>query len=91
MSNWGWRPTFEIQAQGHASPEAQIEYLIKCLKVSQDKVATLQLELETLRIERNLDKVQFQREVDGLIKARQRVLRNEQKSFLPWWKRIFRR
>lgn len=78
-----WKPAFEIEAKGSASPETQVKYLIAVLKIKEDEIASLRLELETLRLERELQDKQFNRQVDALVKARLFVLERH-KTHRPW-------
>lgn len=91
MGNYWPEPSSQIIAGGTATPEAQRDHAIACLKISTDRIASLELELETMRLEHQLSQIQFDREVEALKKARYRVERSILKPFTPWWKRIFKR
>lgn len=78
---------FEVIAQGHASPEAQVKYLTALLQVKQDKIATLELELKAMGLGLNNSWEYMgnaDREIKGL-KSEVRMLR-EWKCPTPWWK-----
>lgn len=61
---------FPIQSQGEASPEAQVKYLMACLKVEQDKNASLALRVRAMELERELDMDQVKRGLNELDQLR---------------------
>lgn len=69
-----WEPSFEVIAKGQASEEVQIKYLQACLKVAHDELETLKTEIQTMRLEYQIDENKFFREVDALMAARVRMM-----------------
>lgn len=57
---------FEIQAKGTASPEAQVKYLMQVVKVKDDRIATLELEVQTLKLKGELHEMRVVRSLEAL-------------------------
>jgi hypothetical protein len=71
-----------FEMKGNASPDAQVEYLLKCLQIQADKVASLEMRLKTAKLTAELAELAWgrrMRELEELI-AWQRNQRHSSES-----------
>lgn len=83
---WSINEPFEIVAKGNATAEARAKYLQACLQVQLDKNATLELELKTLRLRRDLEDARVAEQVKVLMDVTEATKRREKewlKSLKP--------
>lgn len=94
-----WTPNdelgrFQVSAAGQASPEAQIKFLNQLLHIASDKIATLELNLQTARMEFALQKAQLEQEMQEIARVTRKLERLKplaeplkKKWQWPWKKR----
>lgn len=88
MSGWNIK---DVTVAGKASPEAQVEYLRKCLQIAYDKIATLELQLDTLRLQREHENSMYAKDLSHLELSFDRRVREQVAALVcpapkrPWW------
>jgi hypothetical protein len=61
--------------RGEASMSARIEHLMTCIKVKDDEIETLKLQLQTVQMNRELESKDFTNQVHSLAKAQETITR----------------
>lgn len=64
---------FKVIAHGNASPEAQVEYLKQLLHIANDKITTLEMKLETQKLEHSLWKTRIERDMEAQTRIYQAI------------------
>lgn len=74
-----------------ASPEVQVKYLSKVIKLQNQKIIDMELEIKSLKLETELEGNKLFHQIETLNQVRKDIL--SQKSFLtksikkkPWWR-----
>jgi hypothetical protein len=104
MKLGSFEPEFYVIAEGQASPARQVQYLSSVLKVKNDEIRTLRLELETAEINRSLEAARMQKRLEAMLEVNQHMkekaprdrisvetLERMSTRKLPWWKRVLKR
>ncbi len=60
-----------LEMMGNSSPQAQVEYLRKCLRIQSEEIDTLKLKLKTVDLEKQVQVHEMETMLEGLEKARQ--------------------
>lgn len=95
MSNW-FDP-HPIVGLPTASPAAQIRYLRALLQVSHARIETLEMELKTAKIKREIEATVFGQRIDALNDAKQALLATKPPYVIytlpkkSWWERLWRK
>ncbi len=83
------KPTFEIKAEGQASVEAQLNYTKQLLHIASDRIASLEMDKETQRLEYTLWKNQLEQDLAAMTRIYQEAARNKMvppiKKKKRWW------
>jgi hypothetical protein len=77
---------FHMQAKGDASADAQVEYLKKIIQIQLDVIATLELQLKTVSLQKGIDETKLLRTIDELVRARGLLKAMHQVPKKRWWK-----
>lgn len=66
--------THEIKALPTSSPESQIKYLMAVVRIKEQEISSLKLELDALRLNRQADVLALERQLCALESVRQTFL-----------------
>ncbi len=87
-----------VAASSGASAEKQVAYLKKCIHLKDSKIKGLELEIETMKLDRELEEIEARRQEEALLAVTKRINRiksppvgqgvGRKKSF---WRRWFKK
>lgn len=79
-----------IEALREATPETQVRYLMKVVKIKDRKIRDLEVQLATNDLETKLAQDKFDRQLSALAEIEGEVRLRRKQTRIPWWRFIRR-